>query len=238
MRRNIFFVEDVLRDESKVVVTQADLLHQWRNVFRFHPGSELLLADNSGFFFHATITSLHATAAEISIQASERAADETPVSLVLAPALLKKDKMEWVIQKGTELGVTRFAPLLSRHAEKKSLNMTRVVSIAREACEQCGRGIIPTIDEPREVADFVAQCAAQGIVVCAFDGGGKEFFGQQIQKDYAGKKVALLIGPEGGWSDDERLLFSEKNVLLYTLGKRTLRAETAAIAGVALALLN
>jgi 16S rRNA (uracil1498-N3)-methyltransferase len=162
-------------------------------------------------------------------------------------ALIKKDNFEWVLEKCTELGVSRFVPIMAERSEKKNIDIERAKRIIKEACEQCGRGDLPELLEIKNLDEILSE---ENLIT--FDGDGEKLqsrkfsevlgfpdvaydatSGQTIRKLPA---LSLLIGPEGGWSDRELAKFKEKNMPIYSLGNLTLRAETAAIVAAALLL--
>jgi 16S rRNA (uracil1498-N3)-methyltransferase len=153
-------------------------------------------------------------------------------NLTLCPSLIKKDKLEWVIEKCTELGVGKFEPVISSRSEKKALSLTRLENIAKEAAEQSGRAVVPIIARPISLKEKLNDGQSEFIM---FDPSGTEDISvvKSIIKD---KPIEVFIGPEGGWTQEEIELFKNKRARIISLGHMTLRAETAAIVGIALML--
>lgn len=147
-----------------------------------------------------------------------------PTKLSLAVSLIKKDNFEWVIQKGTELGVSEFIPLVSDRSEKKGFNMERAQKIMIEAVEQSGRGDVPAILEPVDVEVFL-ETEKRGMVV--FNTTGINFFSKNSKEK---EDRVACIGPEGGWSEKEIEMFKNKGAEIVKLDTPVLRAETAAVA--------
>ena len=140
-------------------------------------------------------------------------------------SLLKKDKNEWVLQKGTELGVRNFVPIIASRSEKTGLNRERVNKIVIEAAEQCGRSDIPNVREPLELKTALNEYKGKvQILVCD----------ESLDKntDISNEPVGIFIGPEGGWTQDEIDQFEKVSAGHFHLGNLTLRAETAAIAAI------
>lgn len=234
-RLHTFFVDgEKLSEGREISLSNPELIHQVKHVFRLKSGEAIILADNSGFLFESTIRELSKNGLMAKVTRSFEGKNQTAFFLTLFPSLIKKDKLEWVIQKGTELGVTVFSPIISEHSEKKRVNNERLFVIAKEAAEQCGRGILPTIKEVQLLNNIIESAA---LPLIAFDGTGTPFTAGEIKEKYKDKKLGVLLGPEGGWSNEELKLFHEKKIPLYSLGGRTLRAETAAIAVSSLLLL-
>jgi 16S rRNA (uracil1498-N3)-methyltransferase len=140
-------------------------------------------------------------------------------------SLIKKDLFELVVEKVTELGVKSITPILTDRTQGKNLNMERLNKIAIEASEQCGRGNIPIIKPVTDLENALSSIEGE-IIVC--DKSGSVLSDQPINLS----TINLLIGPEGGWTDEERKLFSSKGAKFISLGDTILRAETAGIVGV------
>ena len=142
----------------------------------------------------------------------------------LCPALIKKDNMDLVFQKATELGVTDIYPLITDHTVHAHLNWAHAQAIIKEAAEQCERLSLPTLHEPCRVADLLQKLPGDCVCCC-------------LEERDAGKplpapttKIAFLIGPEGGWSNKEKQFFQAHNILSFHADIGILRAETASIA--------
>jgi len=149
--------------------------------------------------------------------------------VTLYVALIKKDNFEFVLEKATELGVSHIVPVQANRSEKKDVNYERAQKILREASEQSGRATVPTINE----IIFVEKIPNDVIV---FDPRGeisaREFFAKNTTTP-----ISVCIGPEGGFTDTEIDLFHAHNITVVTTGAQILRAETAAIVALALALI-
>ncbi|MEO8785094.1 MAG: RsmE family RNA methyltransferase, partial [Candidatus Saccharimonadales bacterium] len=197
------------------------ILHQWRKVFRFQPGQQVILFDGRQHERLYAITKFEPGAAHLELITDfVRKLPQRQVYLFWG--LLKKDKNDWVVQKGTELGVSHFVPMLAERSEKTGFNMARAQKIAIEAAEQCGRSDIPSIRQPLLLQTAIAEYASKlPLFFCEQDDQSK---GQT--PNY--QEVGVLIGPEGGWSDSEKKLFQTQEFGRLDLGHFTLRAETAA----------
>ena len=146
------------------------------------------------------------------------------IHVYLLWALLKKDNNELIIQKATELGVRNFVPIIAERSQKTSLNIDRAKKIIIEATEQCGRADIAEIREPILISEALAEYQDLPLYVCER--------GEYATNIDQLKKIGLLIGPEGGWSDAEKALFNKLNLAVLNIASFTLRAETAAIIAV------
>lgn len=167
-------------------------------------------------------------------------AGESPLKITLAQALIKKDKFEWVIQKAVELGVTEIIPVVSERTEvrlneeREEKKLKRWRRILEAAVKQSGRTLIPRIRSPLSLDEMLAQKTCSfGIVMD--EQGGSSLKGALANREDL-DSCLVLVGPEGGWSDRDRALFSSHSLLSVSLGSRILRTETAAV--VALSLLQ
>lgn len=231
MRLHRFFTEQKVPDSGDVAVTNKALAHQLKNVFRLGAGSSVILFDGTGFDFTVSIESFEGETISFHVVEKNKNTIVSKRVIHLFHALTKKDTTEWVIQKGTELGVMFFHPIISERSEKKNFNVERARKIMIEAVEQSGRDTVPKIFEPQK---FSAVFPCPEFTPIAFDSSGQPFQSENFRDK---KSLAIFVGPEGGWSDAEKKIFSEDDVPLYSLGPATLRAETAAIVSSALLLL-
>ncbi|CAI8327518.1 MAG: Ribosomal RNA small subunit methyltransferase E [Rhodospirillaceae bacterium] len=221
------FVEGELAAGQAFELAQAQA-HYLRNVLRREVGSELGLFNGRGPEFRAVITTLGKKAAWVDLR--ETIADfepERPLTLMFAP--IKRTPMEWILAKGTELGVTRFQPVITEHTQSERLRPERLQTIMVEAAEQCERLTIPSLEQPLSLREAVRGFG--GRIGAAFEAGGFSPVVQQLQPE---PPSALLVGPEGGFHPDEvQWLADQDNVFGLSLGPRVLKAETAAIALIA-----
>ncbi|MBI4155945.1 MAG: 16S rRNA (uracil(1498)-N(3))-methyltransferase [Candidatus Zambryskibacteria bacterium] len=233
MRLHRFYIDKPISEEM-FDITDRDLVHQWRNVFRYNVGSQAVLFDGSGTDYLCIIRSLRNLGATVSVINKIENKNVPKINLWLCLGIIKKDNFELVIQKVTELGVSHIVPVLCDRSEKKNINMERLKKITIEASEQSGRGDIPEI---HQVADF-SEILEQKILP-------REKIALHLNSRYIGdflsdknlKEWAVFIGPEGGWSDDELKDFALHNIPQVSLGPQILRSETAAIAVTSLLLL-
>jgi 16S rRNA (uracil1498-N3)-methyltransferase len=224
MRLHRFFIEERIGTNKNVTISDEDLIHQWRNVFRLHSGDEVILLDNSGFEYVSEIVSLEKSEARITVKESRANSVVPSKELFIFQSMIKRDKFEMILEKGTEIGVSHFRPVVSARSVVRELNVPRERKIIKEASEQCGRGTFPALYEIMDLKEAVS--IYPDMPAIAFDPDGVKFDPCAFQDH---KKMSVFIGPEGGWSDEELALFKEKNIPIYSLGTPTLRAETAAI---------
>lgn len=216
-------------------ITDRDLIHQWKTVFRYNVGSQVIIFNGSGVDYLCMISSLRNLGASLAVIREIKKENEAPKrNLVLCMALVKKDNFELIVQKATEIGVNTIIPILCEHSEKKKINMDRLLKIAVEASEQSGRGDIPKIEQPTTLDGlFNTGILPQEKIVFHLE--GMSF--KDYRNNYNHPSVVAFIGPEGGFSQKEINFFQTDNVKVVTLGSQVLRAETAAIAVASLLLL-
>lgn len=237
--RHRFFVETPLRVGD---ACPLDLLaHQLAAVLRLAPGAAITLFNGDGNEYLATLTTLTSRHAAGDIVAVRATAADPRLHLTLYPCTLKQDKFDWVLQKGTELGVSRFVPVVSersvvRPAAALASKRARWLTILREATEQCGRTRPPELAAAVELDAVTLPPGAHGFV--AWEGAeSAPGLGDAVAVVLraAGEEappLTLFVGPEGGLTGDEVQTLAAQGWQTVTLGRRILRAETAAIAGV------
>ena len=147
MKLHYFFVDQELQSGKEVVLEDEELVHQWRNVFRFKSEQQVILLDNSGWEWAAKIVDWGKKSATVAVSEGKKSEAIPKREIVLFTALPKKDNFEWILEKGTELGVSHFVPVVSERVEKKEVNAERCRKIIREAAEQSHHAILPTLHE-------------------------------------------------------------------------------------------
>ena len=208
------------------------------SVMRCKTGDDLTVFDGRGRSYLARISGIQKKSVLLDI-IEELAPDvESPLNLVLCQGILKGEKMDLVVQKTTELGINKIVPLISARCQVRETRRTkRWRKIAEEASEQCGRSVVPEISEPQAFGDFfekiIPAAAPKGIIF--WEKGG---IAPDEALDKAGLPIEgpliLCIGPEGGFERAEVDVAEARGFIRTTLGRRTLRADTAAITAVAL----
>lgn len=211
----------------------AMLFHQWTRVLRYEIGREVELFNNQDEDKLYKITKIGNDA--VHLELITQLEPKLPLSnLYLCFALLKKDKVEWVLQKGTELGVRHFVPMLTDRTEKTGFDIERAEKIVIEASEQCGRSDVPRVREPMKLDTIIDELNEKVTLYVAEQGSPQMPSASWRTNPQSRQAVGVLVGPEGGWSDNEKQLFNDKNIEHIALSNFTLRAETAAIAAATL----
>lgn len=236
-----FLTESTLTLHRSVDLTP--LSHQLRTVLRLQPGEQILLLDGQGNAYLTEIRELARGRAVGQVLARHLIAAEPRSFLTLYQCALKADKFEWVLQKGTEIGVSCFVPVISsrtivRPAEKIRKKYARWQTIIREAAEQSGRGRLPNLADPLLWDEAVK--GATGLRLLPWEetltATAPATLADVCTAVESYQTVSLLIGPEGGVSQDEANLAVDRGWRAVSLGPRILRAETAALVAATLVL--
>ncbi|HET7832511.1 MAG TPA: 16S rRNA (uracil(1498)-N(3))-methyltransferase [Gallionella sp.] len=210
--------------------------HHAARVLRLHEGDAVQIFDGAGHECHAMIAELggkHVVVSNIAVHEVDR---ESPLPVMLAQALSSSEKMDWVIQKATELGAAEIQPLDTNRsvakltAERAAKRMEHWQQVAISACEQCGRNVLPQIHAPLDIMVWLQHMREQPDAKFILLPEGAAAL--QTQPKPTGKAV-LLIGAEGGFTPAESESARHCGFVPIRLGARVLRTETAAIAGLA-----
>lgn len=229
--------------EERTVSLGADEARHARNVLRLQPGDEVYVFDGAGKEFRCTVREFVRDGAALDVlEEVEPARPESPLNLTLGIALLKGEKFDLVVQKATELGASRVVPVAAsradvriRDGDEAKRKVTRWQRIALEAAKQCGRARLLELEEPVGFKALIDRVAPDGDLRLMFAERSGNSLAEVVRKPLAGSvKLFALVGPEGGWADEDIALAREAGWRIVTLGGRTLRAETAAIAAVTL----
>jgi 16S rRNA (uracil1498-N3)-methyltransferase len=206
-----------------------------RNVLRLKPGEPILVFNGRDGEWRARLAEAGKRGATLAVDAPVRAQEGVPdIDYLFAP--LKRARLDYMVQKATEMGVARLKPVLTRHTGPERVNLARMRANAIEAAEQCGILRVPQVHAPEKLDRVVDEWDAGRTLIFCDEGSDAADPLAALGKLRPGP-LALLIGPEGGFADVERELLSSKPfVACISLGPRILRADTAAVA--ALALLN
>ena len=229
-----FFVDssDISPDGKTVTVSGDDAAHITR-VLRMKAGERVTVCDENGREYE---TSVRETGERVllDIKTSKMSDREPPYRVTVYQALVKGDRFDTVLQKATELGATEFVPVItsrcvvsldSREYDKKISRWQRIVY---EASKQCGRGKVPRVLEPMKINDALQRAARDTLPLFCYEGEGTEPLPDIVESVASPAGVSVVIGPEGGFSDEEVAAAKECGMRLTGLGKRILRTETAA----------
>lgn len=225
-----FFLDEAIGDT--VTITGGDARHIALSL-RMQVGDALTLCNGRGTDYACRITALSPDSVTLSIMETTDSKSEPSVAVTLYQGLPKGDKLELIVQKAVELGVTRIVPVvtarsIARESARDQKKTARLQKIANEA-GQSGRGILPTVEPPVSFAAAAARMAGENTVVL-YECGGAPL--RETVKD-APRALSLFVGPEGGIAPDEVETLVKNGARTATLGPRILRCETAPIAALA-----
>jgi 16S rRNA (uracil1498-N3)-methyltransferase len=236
------YVEAELTPGS-VVELPPDTASHLAKVLRARGGDELILFNGDGREFNGAIDGVRGSRVSACVGDSRQVDRESPLAITLVQCVPRGDRMDFIVQKATELGVARIVPVLSQRsvvrldaaqAESKAIHWR---AVAVSACEQCGRNRLPAIDAAQPLLNYLGDSAigAGPRLVFAPDSGKPPPDRAQrsgADSDSAIAAAEIAIGPEGGFADDELEAFRVSGFSRVALGPRILRTETAAIAAV------
>lgn len=248
-RRRFYAPPEAFAPDGGSVSLSAEEARHLRDVLRLRAGDEAFVFDGEGREFACVVGEVREArgrGGDVSavlevVGPVEPLKPESPLELTLAVGLLKGEKFDLVVQKATELGVSVIVPLITRHADVRlrderdaARRVERWRRLALEASKQSGRARVPCVEQPTDFAPFVAREARGGEARFLFSERGGGGLRERAVNLGAPAVVTALVGPEGGWEEEELYLAAEGGWLLVTFGGRTLRAETAAVVVVAL----
>jgi 16S rRNA (uracil1498-N3)-methyltransferase len=236
-RRRLFVAAERLGGER--LVLSGDEHRHVARVLRARPGEALTLFDGAGGEVEATIVTVGAREVELTLGERRAAPGAAPaVAVTLLVAVPRGERMDWLVQKTTELGVARIVPVSTERSvarpEAGGGRKPRWEKIAREAARQCGRADVPRVEEPTPLAEALADPALPARRFALWEGERGRSLGQALATD-AASPTAILVGPEGGFAADEVAEATRTGFAAVGLGPRILRVETAAVVAVALA---
>jgi 16S rRNA (uracil1498-N3)-methyltransferase len=227
------FIPTVDFKGNQISIT-GEKAHYLVSVLRCQKGEDLTIIDGEGNCLETSLTKCDKK--EVIAQVIEKSPCnlESHLDIILAQGMLKGEKMDMVIQKTTELGVKEIIPVITERSQiKETRKLDRWRKIAEEASRQSGRSVVPLLHEPVEFKDiFSIRTSPRGFIF--YEEGGRklsEAFSSLIPRPLS---FLTVIGPEGGFTKEEVNLAEEKGLHVTSLGRRILRAETAAISAVAL----
>lgn len=229
-----FFVESLASDP--IVIEGGDARHIALSL-RMKQGEELILCDGKGTEAVCAVASLCPESVVLDVKERRASETEPKTRVTLYQALPKADKMEYIVQKAVELGVYRIVPVLtsrciSRPDEKTAAKKReRLCKIAAEAAKQSGRGIIPEVDGVLTFKNAVKEMSTAGLPIFFFEHASLPL--RKYMEKYTGGDIAVMVGAEGGFSDEEAAFAEENGLLSASLGPRILRCETAPVAALA-----
>lgn len=208
-------------------IEDLSLVHQIKRVLRLKEGDRIILGNMKGKEATCEIVEIEEFSIKVAIGEMRDIADQLK-EISLFCSILKGSSMDLVVQKATEVGVSRIVPIVCARTVKRDIRQNRLKKIIRESSEQSGRGTVPDILSPISFQEAVTSFSGSCMVL--FDPLGEKLEPCQ-QKPSLKEHVGVFVGPEGGFTPEELNLARESLVLVRSLGPLVLRAETAAIIG-------
>jgi 16S rRNA (uracil1498-N3)-methyltransferase len=235
-----FFVSSQALNESQVLFP-PEQAHQICSVLRMRPGQQVLVMDNQGWEYLVTLQQIGRRRVDGQIVERRPAANEPGVTVTVFQSLIKWNRFEWVLQKGTEIGVSRFVPMITRHSQvqneadispQKTERWRRIIV---EAAEQSGRGRLPELGPVLKLNAALDRLDEKQLAIMPWERAtGPDL--RTVLPATGTAPVALFLGPEGGFAAEEVEYGAGRGLIPVTLGPRILRAETAAIVAASLVL--
>ncbi|HEV7245696.1 MAG TPA: 16S rRNA (uracil(1498)-N(3))-methyltransferase [Shinella sp.] len=230
-RMQRLFVGDALA-QGQAIEASKEHFHYLSTVLRMADGDAVLLFNGRDGEWQATL-SLPTRKRLLLTPVEQTRPQPAPSDLHYLFAPLKVGRLDYLVQKAVEMGAGVLQPVMTQHVQGKITSMERLEANAVEAAEQCGILAIPTVAAPRKLEDLLSDWPRERRIIFCDEGHGSQNPLPALQK-IKERKLALLVGPEGGFSDEERrLLRSLDFVTPIPLGPRILRADTAAVAAMA-----
>ncbi len=239
-----FFVESDAVSDGVARITGADARHIAR-ALRMAVGEEITVCSSDGTEYDCRLSRIRDEEVAAEVVLGRRGENESPVRIRLYMAYPKGDKLELVVQKATELGVASVTPYLSERcvrrpkSEKIAGETERLSRIAAEAAKQSGRSSLPTVTPPLSFHEMLREAAKAEPALFCYEGAGVEQLPAILGRYPEAREIAVIVGPEGGFSQGEAEAAREAGCLLCGLGRRILRCETAplfALAGISVLL--
>jgi len=230
-----FFVPD-LDPETRDARLSADEARHLTRVMRLGVGDEIAVFDGRGRECRARVSEASRDVVRVELVERLTPAPEARIPLTLVQAVLKGDKMDEVVRDATMMGVAAIEPIVSARTIAKRQSIERWVRIAVSSAKQCRRAVVPRVGHTRGLAGWVAEasCELKLLLVEPTAAGGAETSMRALLDRAAPASVAVVVGPEGGWTPEERDAMVASGCLAVTLGGLTLRADAVPLAAIAI----
>jgi 16S rRNA (uracil1498-N3)-methyltransferase len=236
------FIVDTEGIKKGLAVILREELQHLTKVLRLGIGDSVVVFDGRGLEGLGTIKAIEKNEAFVSVTSSSFLPRESSLEIWLVQGLAKGEKMDYIIQKATELGVRGIIPLETKRAvvrlddKKKEEKRVRWQRIAQEATKQCGRSLIPAVHKSCSIKEFVDALPVEKLLLVPWEQGGESLrtvLSPAARDEILKKPVYVVIGPEGGLEEDEVTQFGKGGGIPVSLGPRILRTETAGIVAIA-----
>lgn len=227
-----FYIEERLAVGVNAEIKGGEVRHI-KDVLRLKSGDPVVLFDGSGMEFKGRITGFSKDGITVAIMEGREGETESPVEIILGQGIPKSEKMDLIVQKGTELGVSKIVPLFTERVVPKSFSTNKIERwqrIAVEACKQSGRVKVPVISEPLSIDLFVKCAETSSLKLIPWEGEKETSLKKTLPAKLESSKVCFIVGPEGGLTNSEIVLANEYGFVPVSLGRRILRTETVPLA--------
>ena len=224
-----FFVDVDIAENQRVLITGEDAQHL--RVLRVRTGEELEIVGKQAIAWRAVVVGLANNSVDLNIQEQIKNRNELHIRVVLFQSLLKSDKMDFVVQKAVELGVSEVVPVLTQRSIATGDRAMRWRRIAKHAAMQSRRDVIPHVCEVLGFEEALGYAEGLGCVLAAHEDAHRQrlsFCASRALEKGIGS-IGIFVGPEGGLSPAEICVMEDRGIICANLGPRILRAETAAI---------
>ncbi len=229
-----FVTPDMVGDNSIIITSKTDIQHMTK-VLRLHVGSEIDISDSQAWEYHCAISYMDKNEIEAIILDKQKFAREYELDVTLFQGVPKQSKMDMIVQKTVELGINTIVPVFMDRtviSDKSKLvkKIERYNTIGAEAAKQCQRGTLPVVTDPEDFDDIIDDLKAYDLVLFPYENEENTTI-KDVLRGLAikPKRIAIIIGPEGGFSDKEAEILKEIDTKCVSLGKTILRTETAGI---------
>jgi len=233
MRLSRIFTAQPLRAEQSVEL-EAPAGHYLTRVLRMSEGDDIILFNGDGADYPAVIAEVRSQRVVARITGNLSPGNESPLRISLVQAICRGERMDYVLQKATELGVYRIQPLITQRVEvrldgaRQEKRMQHWQGVVTSACEQSGRAFVPAVEPPLSLTDWMTG-ADRSLSLVLDPLADNRLSGLSVKGD----SISVLVGPEGGFTDEELNALRSKGLLSVSLGPRVLRTETAGPAAIA-----
>ena len=227
-----FFVEQKLHT-SEVAVKNEALARRFSRVLRVQCGETIIFFNGDGFDYVARVISISKNEVRAEIVERRKNEREPMATIVVCQGVVRKHRMEWAFEKGVEVGVSEFMPIITERSVEKNLNSARILKIITEAAEQSGRAVTPRYRVAVPFFEAIAECLREDALGILFDTlhapirSFEELL--SVVRPHRMKKIYIFIGPEGGFSKNETQRAEEAGIKIVHPYPTVLRSETAAV---------
>lgn len=220
---NLFYAAPEDIQENWIKLRNTELKHAVK-VLRLRRGDEISVTDGKGTLYHCTIEKLDKDSADLTVQQTEKEEPLTPELTLCIGLIKKRDRLEFAVEKAVELGINKIVVYRGDHSEKQNVRMDRLESTALSAMKQSLRTYLPAISLCESLKSALEESGSDVRKIVADQDSTSGVIPE------GDKKYCLIVGPEGGFSSEEKALLKSAGAISYSLGTKRLRTETAAIA--------